>query len=178
MRTVGKKHILGGAALLLALWGAYAVHPRIVWMVLLPLFAVTIVLFGLGVLGWLVSLMFRRTGRGWIMLARRSLIVGLAMLAIWGTNWWLFDLADHDAMAYAARLEPLLEQYRMEHGRYPQNLASVPALPAMPRLYDRSRAYYAGPDGDFYLISYPVTNPVFLGERRFDSNRREWYVHF
>jgi hypothetical protein len=72
---------------------------------------------------------------------------------------------------YVSSIVPKLEEYRREHGRYPESLAAFPESPP-PRLIRDPHGYRAVDDG--FRFEYWDSAGMMDGYC-FDSSTREWY---
>jgi len=70
-----------------------------------------------------------------------------------------------------SNIVPMLEEYRREHGRYPESLAAYPESPP-PRLLREPHGYRAVDDG--FRFEYWDSAGMVDGYC-FDSSTREWY---
>jgi len=75
-------------------------------------------------------------------------LVGLAI----PLNRVVHDRGVVAAKAYPEQVEPMLEAYRSQHGRYPERLDQIPAAPRMPWLLRRF-GYHS--DGSKYWFTFP-----------------------
>ncbi len=91
-----------------------------------------------------------------------SLAVGLA----------LHDRQVQAARAYVGGLVPVLDAYKAEHGRYPEDMARLPHPPAPPRLMARAGSYSLTESGDF---RFEYWDPAGLMDGwSFESSTRQW----
>ena len=100
-----------------------------------------------------------------------SVIVGFSMATSLGVGKLLHDSEIRRTREYVAAIVPKLEEYRTEHGRYPESLAVFPDS-RPPRLLRESHGYSA--ESDSYRFEYWDPAGMMDGYC-FDSSTREWY---
>jgi len=116
-----------------------------------------------------------RTG-GSRRLALRTLAVVGAFACFVGlvipTNHFVQGAAVSDAKAYPARVAPLLEAYRKEHGVYPASLDQLPTIPPVPRLL---RRYGYHSSGQSYSFTFAQPGGL-IDTWDFNSETQTWHL--
>ena len=101
--------------------------------------------------------------------------VALACIA-WPTvtaNRWVHDRAVEDAKNYPELVNPLLEDYRLTHGGYPQSLEQLPSKPPVPRLLRTSFSYRS--DGKGYSFAFAQPGGL-IDTWDYDSTTHTWHL--
>lgn len=99
-----------------------------------------------------------------------SAIVGVSLGTSLLLGKFLHRLEIHRTRNYVADMVPKLEQYRTEHGRYPESLALFPG-PRPPRLLQGRNCYRA--EVDSFRFEFWDAAGMMDGYC-FDSSTREW----
>ncbi|HEY5744237.1 MAG TPA: hypothetical protein VIS99_17065 [Terrimicrobiaceae bacterium] len=117
-----------------------------------------------------------RTGR-----SRRPALIILSVVAAFGcfvglaipTNHFIQQRAVAAAKEYPARVAPLLEAYRQDHGSYPTSLDQLPAKPVVPRLLRSSYGYRS--DGSSYSFCFGQPGGL-IDTWDYDSETQTWHL--
>ena len=94
----------------------------------------------------------------------------LTFAVLWAGVWLGKSIGDRKverAMAYPAKIEPMLEAYRKETGSYPESLAAIRDLPAPP---EELRYWGESDDNEFELHD----QRRLMGVWYYESQRKEW----
>lgn len=100
-----------------------------------------------------------------------SMIVGASLVTSLGLGRFLHHSEIRATREYVAKVVPKLDEYRKEHGRYPEALTVFPDLPP-PRLIREANGYSA--DTDSFRFEYWDTAGMMDGYG-FESSTRAWY---
>jgi hypothetical protein len=101
------------------------------------------------------------------------LVVGGSLVLSLSLGRFLHQYEIRATRQYVTNIVPMLEEYRREHGQYPESLAAFPELPP-PRLLRGAHGYHAVDDG----FRFEFWDPAGVMDGYcFDSSTREWY-HF
>jgi len=98
-------------------------------------------------------------------------IVGGSLVISLGLSRFLHQSEIRATRQYVASIVPKLDEYKREHGRYPESLAIFPDS-RPPRLLQEVHGYRA--DGDGFRFQYWDSAGMMDGYC-FDSSTREWY---
>lgn len=172
-----KKIALLFVFILLAIgWGAAAMYTdpmalRAYFVLALMFIAAPCVVF---MLLWIVAASAMRHS---LALPLRAVVVVCALIAagflLLPVNDFLQQRAENYAKAYPERVAPLLEQYRVSHGAYPADLASVPGLPRPPRLLRTSYGYKT--QGDEYIFTFARPGGM-IDTWTYYSKTHQWHL--
>jgi hypothetical protein len=99
------------------------------------------------------------------------LVVGGSLVISLGMGRFLHQSEMRTMRHYVSSIVPKLDQYRREHGRYPESLTAFPESPP-PRLFREAHGYRAVDDG--FRFEYWDSAGMMEGHC-FDSSTREWY---
>jgi hypothetical protein len=99
-----------------------------------------------------------------------SMITGLSLATSLGLGKFLHESDIRGTREYVAAIVPMLDDYRTEHGRYPDSLDVLPDSQP-PRLLREPHSYRA--EGDHYRFEYWDAAGMMEGYF-FDSSTREW----
>ena len=143
------------AAIIVALLGVAAVLVDPLYVIILgilPLIWIGGPLVLLAIVDLLLALRSRRSRRHAFTLLAVVGGFGCFVGIVFPANYYFHMWAVSDAKAYPAKVAPLLEAYRQEHGVYPTRLDQLPSIPQVPRLM-RDSGYYS--DGQTYSFQIP-----------------------
>lgn len=98
-------------------------------------------------------------------------VVGGSLVISLGLGRFLHQSEISTTRQYVSSIVPKLDEYRREHGRYPESLAAFPESPP-PRLLRDPHGYRAVDDG--FRFEYWDSAGMMDGYC-FDSSTREWY---
>lgn len=104
--------------------------------------------------------------------------VAVAALIFFGLSFLCAFVAkkkwEHDFAAirdYPRQVDPWLQAYRRDHGRYPANLAEIPGVPPMP-----SGLSYEGQADEFYFRFPDDWDTLFGGAMEYSMQSNDWYL--
>ena len=126
----------------------------------------------LGLVSMLIALIRGRSSRSALRFSAFGLIIisgALFSLSV-GKIFQSIDIAE--AKAYPAKVAPLLEKYRKEHGSYPAKVELLSATPTKPRV---ANFIYGTKDGHSYYFRFPEPGQGFgFDEYVYNSEARTW----
>jgi hypothetical protein len=175
MRTASNEHLVL-LGLGLAAYGAIVIYADPLLLAIL-VYAATLWIATPCIGVALVIFLFAAVSRRWLRppLLLLSMIFAIACL-MWLTlpiNLFIQRRAVAAAQAYPDRIAPLLEQYREQHGMYPNTLDQLSSRLRVPRLLRRSYGYHS--DGQHYTFTFPEPGGM-IDVWDYSSETRTWHL--
>jgi hypothetical protein len=149
---MNKKKLFLACALITYLAVAWFMDPFLLLLIAVGLAWLLVPWVLVAAVMFLVAVTKKRSRVPALRMLRFALLTILLMALGWALNHVSAVSAVADAKAYPGKVAPYLDEYRIEHGVYPNSLDQLPRKPWLPRLLRWSHAYRSG--GGSYSFTF------------------------